>query len=89
VIALVDTNCDPDLADYPIPGNDDAIRAIRLISNFIADIVVESSGHQEKAAPEVKAEEFGVSEDDSEENDQDAAEEEDADDTDSSDDDDE
>lgn len=62
VIALVDTNCDPDLADYPIPGNDDAIRAIRLIANYISDIVIESSDHKTKAAPEVQAEEFGVSE---------------------------
>jgi small subunit ribosomal protein S2 len=37
VIALVDTNCDPDESDYPIPGNDDAIRACSLISRVIAD----------------------------------------------------
>ncbi len=37
VIALVDTNCDPDLVDYVIPGNDDAIRAAQLIANVIAD----------------------------------------------------
>lgn len=36
VIAIVDTNCDPDMIDYPIPGNDDAIRAIRLISDEVA-----------------------------------------------------
>ena len=41
VIAIVDTNCDPDDADYIIPGNDDAIRAIRLISSSLADAVIE------------------------------------------------
>ena len=41
VIAIVDTNCDPDDADLIIPGNDDAIRAIKLISAAIADAVIE------------------------------------------------
>lgn len=41
VVAIVDTNCDPDLIDYLIPGNDDAIRAIRLITSKIADACVE------------------------------------------------
>lgn len=41
VVAIVDTNCDPDLVDYPIPGNDDALRAIRLFSSKIADAVLE------------------------------------------------
>lgn len=41
IVAIVDTNCDPDDADYIIPGNDDAIRAIRLISSRIADACVE------------------------------------------------
>jgi len=41
VVAIVDTNCDPDDADYIIPGNDDAIRAIKLISSVIADAVIE------------------------------------------------
>ena len=44
VIAIVDTNCDPDDADYIIPGNDDAIRAIKLISGAIADAVIEGKG---------------------------------------------
>ncbi len=44
MIAIVDTNCDPDEAEYVIPGNDDAIRAIRLISSVIANAVIE--GHQ-------------------------------------------
>jgi len=41
VVAVVDTNCDPDKVDYPIPGNDDALRAIRLFSSKIADAVIE------------------------------------------------
>jgi len=40
IVALVDTNCDPDLVDYVIPGNDDAIRAVTLISNLMADAVI-------------------------------------------------
>ncbi len=41
VVAIVDTNCDPDNIDYLIPGNDDAIRAIRLLTSKIADAVIE------------------------------------------------
>lgn len=41
IIAIVDTNCDPDEVDYVIPGNDDAIRAIRLMANKIADAIIE------------------------------------------------
>lgn len=41
VVAVVDTNCDPDKIDYPIPGNDDAIRSIRLVASKIADACVE------------------------------------------------
>ncbi|MGC9318922.1 MAG: 30S ribosomal protein S2 [Armatimonadota bacterium] len=41
IIAVIDTNCDPEPIDYPIPGNDDAIRAIRLFANLMADAVVE------------------------------------------------
>ena len=41
VVAIVDTNCDPDEVDYVIPGNDDALRAIRLFANKIADAVIE------------------------------------------------
>lgn len=43
VVAIVDTNCDPDLIDYIIPGNDDAIRAVKLITSKIADAVIEGS----------------------------------------------
>ena len=41
IVAIVDTNCDPDLVDYIIPGNDDAIRAVKLISGKMADAVLE------------------------------------------------
>ena len=52
VIAIVDTNCNPDDADYIIPGNDDAIRAIKLISSVIADAVIEGKqGEQTAEAP--------------------------------------
>lgn len=42
IVAIVDTNCDPDDADYVIPGNDDAIRAIRLVTQKIADTILEA-----------------------------------------------
>ena len=45
VVAIIDTNCDPDEADYPIPGNDDAIRAVRLITNRVANAAQE--GYEE------------------------------------------
>ncbi|MBR5805005.1 MAG: 30S ribosomal protein S2 [Clostridia bacterium] len=44
IVAIIDTNCDPEEVDYPIPGNDDAIRAVKLIASKIADAVIE--GHQ-------------------------------------------
>jgi len=47
VVAIVDTNCDPDLIQYPIPGNDDAIRGIRLIAGKIADAVIEGQNRRE------------------------------------------
>ena len=50
VVAIVDTNCDPDDVDYVIPGNDDAIRAVKLIASTMADAIIE--GRQgEDAAP--------------------------------------
>ena len=55
VVAIVDTNCDPDDADYIIPGNDDAIRAIKLISSAIADAVIEGK-QGEQTAPAAAAE---------------------------------
>lgn len=64
IVAVVDTNCDPDLVDYVIPGNDDAIRAIQLFASIIADAVIEArqgesfnSGKTEEKAEEAAAEE--------------------------------
>ena len=55
IIAIVDTNCDPTGIDHPIPGNDDAIRAIRLITSRVADAVIEGRGVVAKVtAEEVK-----------------------------------
>ena len=67
IIAIVDTNCDPDPIDLPVPGNDDAIRSIRLISSVLADAVIEGRGEafegaevaedteRSEAAPQVDA----------------------------------
>jgi len=54
LIAIVDTNCDPTGIDYPIPGNDDAIRAIRLITSRIADAVIEGRGVVAKVEAEAE-----------------------------------
>jgi len=43
VVSIVDTNCDPEMVDYPIPGNDDAIRAIKLVTSLMANAVIEGS----------------------------------------------
>jgi len=48
IVAVVDTNCDPELVDYVIPGNDDAIRSIRLFAARIADAYMEGAGEYEK-----------------------------------------
>ena len=59
IVAIVDTNCDPDEVDYVIPGNDDAIRAIKLIAGKIGEAIVEVKQHewdeQGLAAPELPA----------------------------------
>ena len=47
IIAIVDTNCDPDEIDYPIPGNDDAIRAVKLLCGKMADAVLEAQAELE------------------------------------------
>lgn len=52
VVAIVDTNCDPDDADYVIPGNDDAIRAVKLIAGAMADAILEGRQGMEDAAEE-------------------------------------
>ena len=59
VVAIVDTNCDPDEIDYVIPGNDDAIRAIKLISQTMANAVIEGKQGEQlevEAKEEAKAE---------------------------------
>ena len=55
VVAIVDTNCDPDDADYISPGNDDAIRAIKLIAGALADAVIEARGGVQETLPEEEA----------------------------------
>src|SRR5512142_2783805 len=52
VLGIVDTNCDPDEVDYVIPGNDDALRAIRLFASRVADAVVSGRGIRESAQAE-------------------------------------
>jgi len=52
IVALVDTNCDPEPIDYVIPGNDDAIRAIRLVTTTMADAVIEGRGAYESKIAE-------------------------------------
>jgi len=55
IVAIIDTNCDPDEVDYPIPGNDDAIRAVKLIAAKMADAVIE--GRQGEQMTDVDVEE--------------------------------
>ena len=52
VVAIVDTNCDPEEVDYVIPGNDDAIRAVKLIASKIADAVIEAKQGEQQTAEE-------------------------------------
>ena len=59
VVAMVDTNCDPDEVDYVIPSNDDAIRAIKLIASAMADAVIEANqGQMEATDEDVSDQEF-------------------------------
>ncbi|MEA4938036.1 MAG: 30S ribosomal protein S2, partial [Christensenella sp.] len=55
IVAIIDTNCDPDEIDYPIPGNDDAIRAVKLITAKIADAVIEGKQGEQLTAEEAPA----------------------------------
>lgn len=55
VVAIVDTNCDPDEVDYVIPGNDDAIRAVKLIAAKIADAIIEGRQGEQTSAGEEPA----------------------------------
>lgn len=57
VVALVDTNCDPDSIDYPIPGNDDALRCVKLILNIFADGILKAKTQYDLAAAEHKKQE--------------------------------
>ncbi|MEE1279322.1 MAG: 30S ribosomal protein S2, partial [Oscillospiraceae bacterium] len=56
VVAIVDTNCDPDEIDYVIPGNDDAIRAVKLIAQSMADAIIEGRQGEANAAEEASEE---------------------------------
>jgi small subunit ribosomal protein S2 len=60
IVAIVDTNCDPTGIDYPIPGNDDAIRSVRLITSRIADAVLEGRGTLQKREAAAEAPELPV-----------------------------
>ena len=61
IVAVCDTNCDPDLIDYPIPGNDDAIRSVKLFCSYAADAILEGKMIYEKAAQDKLAQAAGVS----------------------------
>ena len=56
IVAIVDTNCDPDVIDYPIPGNDDAIRAIELVVGLMANAFIEGRQGQDSRVPEAAEE---------------------------------
>ncbi len=57
VVAIVDTNCNPEEVDYVIPGNDDAIRAVKLIASCMADAIIEGRQGEQTAAEEAPVEE--------------------------------
>ncbi|MCZ7626018.1 MAG: 30S ribosomal protein S2 [Candidatus Methylomirabilota bacterium] len=60
IVAVVDTNCDPDEVDYPIPGNDDAIRAIRLMASRMADVIQEGRAIRLKTAEDAATQEVAA-----------------------------
>ena len=62
IVAITDTNCDPDLIDHVIPGNDDAIRAVKLIASVIADAVIEANQGEQVEAPAEEVAEAKVEE---------------------------
>lgn len=64
IVAMADTNCDPGLIDYPIPSNDDAIRAIRLVTSRIADAAIEGTRIREAVTGVAEEEPDGSEEDD-------------------------
>ncbi len=55
IIGIVDTNCDPDEVTFPIPGNDDAIRSVKLLTSLVADAVIEARGTVEAARADQSA----------------------------------
>ena len=55
IVAIIDTNCDPDEIDYPIPGNDDAIRAVKLLTGRMADAVLEGRQGEDSEAEAAEA----------------------------------
>ena len=55
IVALVDTNCNPDVIDWPIPANDDAIRAVKLLTSKMADAVLEGVAVRQALAAEAAA----------------------------------
>ncbi|MDY3005792.1 30S ribosomal protein S2 [Anaerococcus sp. AGMB00486] len=73
VISIVDTNCDPDVVDLAIPGNDDAIRAVKLITSLMADAVIEGNQGNEF---EINEEDFEELDDEIEDNEEAESEEE-------------
>jgi small subunit ribosomal protein S2 len=63
VVAVVDTNCDPDMVDHPIPGNDDALRAIRLFASKMADAMIEGrslASEQDFVQKEIVTDDMGM-----------------------------
>jgi len=63
VVAIVDTNCDPDEVDFVIPGNDDAIRAVKLIASTISNAIIEGRQGEDAVAAVVEEVETEVAED--------------------------
>ena len=64
IVAIVDTNCDPDPIDYPIPGNDDAIRSIKLVCTVLADAVTEGRATALEGTEELPADETAIQQED-------------------------
>ena len=62
VVAIVDTNCDPEEVDYVIPGNDDAIRAVKLIASTVANAIIEGRQGIDNNAEAAEAEEAAAEE---------------------------
>ena len=62
VVAIVDTNCDPDEVDYVIPGNDDAIRAVKLIASTMSNAIIEGRQGEDALAAAVEAADADVEE---------------------------